>query len=103
MPTKSGSDYLLGPTSTRHFSIPRIDHTTSDLGSAAFSDGPRTVPVMYAVGETQYTKLLLEDIYDADKQLLKHSVNTSGKAGAQILHLPLGDDSSPLGDNAVGR
>jgi hypothetical protein len=29
--------------------------------------------------------------------------NTSGKAGAQILHLPLGDDSSPSGDNAVGR
>jgi hypothetical protein len=25
------------------------------------------------------------------------SVNTSGKAGAQILHLPLGDDSSPRG------
>jgi hypothetical protein len=30
-------------------------------------------------------------------------VNTSCKAGAQILHLPLGDDSSPSGDNAVGR
>jgi hypothetical protein len=30
-------------------------------------------------------------------------VNTSGKAGAQILHPPLGDDSSPLGDNTVGR
>jgi hypothetical protein len=30
-------------------------------------------------------------------------VNTSSKAGAQILHLPLGDDSSPLGDNAEGR
>jgi hypothetical protein len=29
------------------------------------------------------------------------SVNTSGKAGAQIPHLPLGDDSSPSGDNAV--
>jgi hypothetical protein len=29
-------------------------------------------------------------------------VNTSGKASAQILHLPLGDDSSPSGDNAVG-
>jgi hypothetical protein len=29
--------------------------------------------------------------------------NTSGKASAQILHLPLGDDSSPSGDNAVGR
>jgi hypothetical protein len=31
------------------------------------------------------------------------NVNTSGKAGAQILHLPLGDDSSPSGDSAVGR
>jgi hypothetical protein len=29
--------------------------------------------------------------------------NTSGKASVQILHLPLGDDSSPLGDNAAGR
>jgi hypothetical protein len=28
-------------------------------------------------------------------------VNTSGKAGAQIFHLPLGDDSSPSGDNTV--
>jgi hypothetical protein len=28
-------------------------------------------------------------------------VNTSGKAGAQIPQLPLGDDSSPGGDNAV--
>jgi hypothetical protein len=26
-----------------------------------------------------------------------HNVNTSGKAGAQIPHLPLGDDSSPWG------
>jgi hypothetical protein len=30
-----------------------------------------------------------------------HCVNTSGKAGAQIPHLPLGDDSSPWGDNPV--
>jgi hypothetical protein len=34
---------------------------------------------------------------------LRGCVNTSGKASAQILHLPLGDDSSPSGDNAVGR
>jgi hypothetical protein len=34
---------------------------------------------------------------------LRGCVNTSGKAGAQILHLSLGDDSSPLGDYAVGR
>jgi hypothetical protein len=29
---------------------------------------------------------------------LRGCVNTSGKAGAQITHLPLGDDSSPLGE-----
>jgi hypothetical protein len=34
---------------------------------------------------------------------LKIGVNTSGKASAQILHPPLGDDSSPSGYNAVGR
>jgi hypothetical protein len=34
---------------------------------------------------------------------LRGYVSTSGKAGAQILHPPLGDDSSPSGDNAVGR
>jgi hypothetical protein len=34
---------------------------------------------------------------------LRGCFNTSGKAGAQILHLPLGDDSSPSGDRAVIR
>jgi hypothetical protein len=28
---------------------------------------------------------------------LRGCVNTSGKAGAQMPHLPLGDDSSPMG------
>jgi hypothetical protein len=31
------------------------------------------------------------------EELLKWRVNTSGKAGAQIPHPPLGDDSSPHG------
>jgi hypothetical protein len=31
------------------------------------------------------------------------AVNISGKAGVQILHLPLGDDSSPSGDSVVSR
>jgi hypothetical protein len=34
---------------------------------------------------------------------LRGCVNTSGEASAQILHLPLGDDPSPSGDNAAGR
>jgi hypothetical protein len=34
---------------------------------------------------------------------LRGCVNTSGKASAQIIHLPLGDDSSPSGDSAVAR
>jgi hypothetical protein len=33
---------------------------------------------------------------------LRGCANTSGKAGAQIPHLPLGDDL-PGGDNTVGR
>jgi hypothetical protein len=32
---------------------------------------------------------------------LRGCVNTSGKAGAHILHLPLGDESSPSGDRAA--
>jgi hypothetical protein len=32
---------------------------------------------------------------------LRGCANTSGKAGAQIPQLPLGDNSSPWGDNAV--
>jgi hypothetical protein len=39
-------------------------------------------------------------LLDTHKYLL---VNTSGKAGAQILHLPLGDDVSPSVDRAVSR
>jgi hypothetical protein len=34
---------------------------------------------------------------------LRGCVHSPGKAGAQILDLPLGDDSSPSGDSAVGR
>jgi hypothetical protein len=58
-------------------------------------------------------KIMREIYIHADKQsinrkgildsTLQGCVNTSGKASAQILHLPLGDDSSPSGDNAVGR
>jgi hypothetical protein len=43
------------------------------------------------------------DNWEARMRRATFSVNTSGKAGAQILHLPLGDDSSPSGDKAVGR
>jgi hypothetical protein len=32
---------------------------------------------LYAVGEVQYTKLLLEDIYGADNQFLKHNTHYS--------------------------
>jgi hypothetical protein len=32
---------------------------------------------------------------------LRGCVNTSGKAGAHILHIPLGDESSPSGDRAA--
>jgi hypothetical protein len=41
----------------------------------------------------------ISDIYiqEIRDSALRVCVNTSGKAGAQIPHLPLGDDSSPRG------
>jgi hypothetical protein len=47
--------------------------------------------------ERTYTCLCLR----ANGQAICVDVNTSGKAGAQIPQLPLGDNSSPWGDNAV--
>jgi hypothetical protein len=44
--------------------------------------------------------------YDFHPNMRSHtggtiSVNRSGKVGAHVLHLPLGDESSPLGDRAA--
>jgi hypothetical protein len=61
MPTRSGLEYLL----------PRpIDYNMSVSDNGTYNVGPRTVLFVYAVGQTQYTKLLLDDIYDVDKQLM---------------------------------
>jgi hypothetical protein len=52
-------------------------------------------------GTFEHDSLTDEALAAILKQLRKHpnvqDVNTSGKAGAQIPHLPLGDDSSPWG------
>jgi hypothetical protein len=56
-------------------------------------------PIYKNTGDFCPEKLCLVDRVEATE----NHVNTSGKAGAQIIHPPLGDDSSPLGDNAVGR
>jgi hypothetical protein len=50
---------------------------------------------------------LVSDIIDGETILqiggcrVVESVNPSGKASAQIPQLPLGDNSSPLGDNTI--
>jgi hypothetical protein len=61
MPTRSGLEYLLPRT---------IDPNMSVSDNDTYNVGPRTVLVVYAVGQTQYTKLLLDDIYDVDTQLM---------------------------------
>jgi hypothetical protein len=61
MPTRSGLEYLLPRT---------IDPNMSVSDNDTYNVGPRTVLVAYAVGQTQYTELLLDDIYDVDKQLM---------------------------------
>jgi hypothetical protein len=65
-------------------------------------------PVYQNLASFAGASLIMREIYiHANEQLinrkiirysaLRGCVNTSGKAGAQILHLPLGDDSSPRG------
>jgi hypothetical protein len=61
MPTRSGIEYLLPRT---------IDYNMSVSDNDTDNVGPQTRLVVYAVGQTQYTKLLLDDIYDVDKQLM---------------------------------
>jgi hypothetical protein len=48
---------------------------------------------------TEANARVIKQLEDNSNELreLKVFVNTSGKAGAQIPHLPLGDDSSPWG------
>jgi hypothetical protein len=43
----------------------------SDLGNDII--GPRTVLVMYAVGQTHFSKLLLQDIYNVESQSMEHN------------------------------
>jgi hypothetical protein len=66
------------------------------------SDCDSTGDFSFHIGNTKYVNphwILLDSQSTADifcnPSLL--TVNTSGKAGAQIPHLPLGDDSSPWG------
>jgi hypothetical protein len=61
MPTRSGLEYLLPCP---------IDYNMSVSDNDTYNIGPRTMLVVYAVGQTQYTKLLLDDIYDVNKQLM---------------------------------
>jgi hypothetical protein len=66
MPTRSGCEYLL-----TNQSVTSIDRNMSDLGNDTI--GPRTVLVMYAVGQTQFSKLLLQDIYNAESQSMERN------------------------------
>jgi hypothetical protein len=43
----------------------------SDLGNDTI--GPSTVLVMYAVGQTQFSKLLLQDIYNVESQSMERN------------------------------
>jgi hypothetical protein len=51
--------------------------------------------------DNEASKLLKTYLHQQNITFQLVPVNTSGKAGAQILHPPLGDDSSPSGDSAA--
>jgi hypothetical protein len=57
--------------------------------------------VLYTLPFCTCTPNIFEIGYICAVCMFEFAVNTSGKAGAHILHLPLGDDSSPSGDRAV--
>jgi hypothetical protein len=42
-------------------------------------------------------ELIMDEYHESSMDEWVRDVNTSGKASAQIPHLPLGDDSSPWG------
>jgi hypothetical protein len=73
MPTRSGREYLLNQTTSHRCSVAPNHINTSEHDRGSNNAGLRTVLVVYAVSETKYTKLLLEGIYDTDKQILQHS------------------------------
>jgi hypothetical protein len=52
--------------------------------------------------KASYGKALEDNVFQG-KAIKGNTVNTSGKTGAHILHLPLGDESSPSGDSTVSR
>jgi hypothetical protein len=64
MPTRSGYEYLLARQS-----VPSIDRNMSGFENDPI--GPRTVLVMYEVGQTQFSKLLLQDIYNVESQIME--------------------------------
>jgi hypothetical protein len=77
MPTRIGREYLLTRTMSHRYSITSNDSNMSEYGRRSENVGPRTVLVVFAVGKTQYTKLLLEEIYDMDKQILQYDAYDS--------------------------
>jgi hypothetical protein len=47
--------------------------------------------------DEELTRKRMSDVHRTPSKEDSKPANTSGKAGAQIPHLPLGDDSSPRG------
>jgi hypothetical protein len=56
-----------------------------------------STPVLKMMKDEGFGFMYKTSIEDKQLHLVGYSVNISGKAGAQIPHLPLGDDSPPWG------
>jgi hypothetical protein len=71
-----------------------INSTLSTEGAAMMMMDIKNYYLGTPLPRFEYMKMLLSRF---PEEIIQKYVNTSGKAGAQIPHLPLGDDSSPWG------
>jgi hypothetical protein len=96
------------------YMVPNLSNTfpTKNIGPHLFSIlSHGTLSKLHSTDLRRHIKSLLQKqslsfgapTYDIKMIEANSNVNTSGKAGAQIIHLPLGDDSSSSGDSAVSR
>jgi hypothetical protein len=79
-----------------YFWIQRQIRSYKNLYSPQLRAKPIHIPIIVYIMEQAYRTGGTDD-ERAVVAMIIITVNTSGKAGAQLPHLPLGDDSSPWG------
>jgi hypothetical protein len=73
----------------------------SEVSFARGKAGKNSYGKHHSTGISNVSNAAVDERFFEKHEYNALTVNTSGKAGVQIPQLPLGDNSSPWGDNAV--